>query len=199
MVEVLRRTRKGNLRLEINKKASLNLSINAIVVLILAITMLGLGLGFMKKTFGRATEQFGEVSKEVEKQLIDRLKESGDSVSLSQFNVEMEKSSRETVYLAIRNSLGCDDVQFSLDYPKKGDGRCDQVTFVGNCEKVGISTFTTVEVDNNEVKVLPMKIESESGVQPDTLRYPIRVTGQCPGGAGAISLDDTVELLVTII
>lgn len=31
-----------------NKKADLNLSINAIVVLILAITMLGLGLGFMR-------------------------------------------------------------------------------------------------------------------------------------------------------
>lgn len=196
---MLRRTRKGNLRLEINKKASLNLSINAIVVLILAITMLGLGLGFMKRTFGRATEQFGEVSKEVEKQLIDRLKESGESVSLSQFNVEMEKSSRETVYLAIRNSLGCDDVQFNIGYPPE-EGECDEVTYEGNCEKVHISTFRTVEVDNNQVKVLPMKIESESGVQPDTLRYPIHVRGMCPGAtAGAIELDETVELLVTIV
>ncbi|MCK4670018.1 MAG: hypothetical protein KAT43_02350 [Nanoarchaeota archaeon] len=194
---MLRRTRRGNLRLELNKKASLTLSINAIVVLILAITMLGLGLGFMKKTFGRATEQFGEVSKEVEKQLIDRLKESGDSVSLSQFAVDMEKSSRETIYLAIRNSLGCDDVTYTIDYPKKGDGRCDQVTLAGNCEKVGISTFTTVEVDNNQVKILPIKIESESGVQQDTLRYPIHVSGGC--GTGGLSMDETVELLVTII
>ena len=196
---MLRRTRRGNLRLELNKKASLNLSINAIVVLILAITMLGLGLGFMKKTFGRATEQFGEVSKEVEKQLIDRLKESGEAVSLSQFTVEMEKSSRETIYLAIRNTLGCPDVTYMIDYPEGADGRCDQVTLAGNCDKVGISTFTTVEVDSNQVKILPIKIESESGVQQDTLRYPIQVTGQCPGGAGALTEDKTVELLVTII
>jgi len=38
-----------------NKKASLNLSINAIVVLILAITMLGLGLGFIRTMFKGAT------------------------------------------------------------------------------------------------------------------------------------------------
>ena len=37
------------------KKGSLNLSVNAIVVLILAITMLGLGLGFMKGMFGKVS------------------------------------------------------------------------------------------------------------------------------------------------
>ena len=40
------------------KKGSLTLSINAIVVLILAITMLGLGLSFMRNIFGGATEEF---------------------------------------------------------------------------------------------------------------------------------------------
>jgi hypothetical protein len=45
-----------------NKKlASLHLSINAIVILILAITMLGLGLGFMRNIFGKATEEFTRV------------------------------------------------------------------------------------------------------------------------------------------
>ena len=39
------------------KKASLNLSINAIVVLILAITMLGLGLGFIRSMFKGATSK----------------------------------------------------------------------------------------------------------------------------------------------
>lgn len=39
-----------------NKKGSLELSVNAIVVLILAITMLGLGLGFMKGMFGKVSQ-----------------------------------------------------------------------------------------------------------------------------------------------
>ena len=40
-----------------NKKADLSLSINAIVILILAITMLGLGLTFMRGLFKQATEK----------------------------------------------------------------------------------------------------------------------------------------------
>ena len=42
------------------KKGSLNLSMNAIVVLILAITMLGLGLTFMRGLFKQATERVTE-------------------------------------------------------------------------------------------------------------------------------------------
>ena len=38
-----------------SKKGDLNLSINAIVVLILAVTLLSLGLTFINKTFGGAT------------------------------------------------------------------------------------------------------------------------------------------------
>jgi hypothetical protein len=44
-----------------HKKASLDLSIKAIVVLILAMSMLGLGLAFMKTIFGKATGEFKEV------------------------------------------------------------------------------------------------------------------------------------------
>ena len=40
-----------------HKKASLELSINAIVILVLAITMLGLGLGFTKGMFGQLKSQ----------------------------------------------------------------------------------------------------------------------------------------------
>jgi len=39
------------------KRSSLNLSVNAIVVLIMAITMLGLGLGFIKGMFGKISDK----------------------------------------------------------------------------------------------------------------------------------------------
>ena len=53
------------------KKGALNLSINAIVILILAITMLGLGLAFMRNIFGSATKEFEEVSLIVKKSFIN--------------------------------------------------------------------------------------------------------------------------------
>ena len=49
------------------KKADLSLSVNAIVVLILAIVMLGLALGFVKSMFAKTTDKLaGEVEKESE-------------------------------------------------------------------------------------------------------------------------------------
>lgn len=45
------------------KRGSLNLSINAIVVLIMAITMLGLGLGFITGMFGDISKQVGSAVK----------------------------------------------------------------------------------------------------------------------------------------
>ena len=44
-----------------SKKADLSLSVNAIVVLILAIVMLGLILGFIKTMFGKTSNQFDEI------------------------------------------------------------------------------------------------------------------------------------------
>ena len=38
-----------------NKKGALELSINAIVIVILAMTLLGLGLGFVRGMFGKIT------------------------------------------------------------------------------------------------------------------------------------------------
>src|SRR3989344_5352930 len=43
------------------KKASLQLSIEAIVIIILAITLLGLGLTFMRQFIGKGSEEFSQI------------------------------------------------------------------------------------------------------------------------------------------
>ena len=65
------------------KKASLQLSINAIVVLILAITMLGLGLGFMRNLFSSGEKQFERASDAVEKEVLEQIKESGKNIEFN--------------------------------------------------------------------------------------------------------------------
>lgn len=44
-----------------DKKGALELSVNAIVILIIAISMLGLGLGFVRGMFGKTSGQFEEL------------------------------------------------------------------------------------------------------------------------------------------
>ncbi|PIO06941.1 hypothetical protein COT47_02130, partial [Candidatus Woesearchaeota archaeon CG08_land_8_20_14_0_20_43_7] len=87
----------------IRRKGSLNLSINAIVVLILAITMLGLGLGFMKKMFGATTDQFTDVADQMKEQLMDDLKGSSERLALNKVDMNVKKGTDKEIYFAIRN------------------------------------------------------------------------------------------------
>ncbi len=86
-----------------NKKAGLNLSINAIVVLILAITMLGLGLSFMRNIFGSATKEFEEVGGTVKKQMIDQMKESDKVFDLSRPKVDLKAGEDTQIFIGFKN------------------------------------------------------------------------------------------------
>ncbi len=48
-----------------NKKGSLELSVNSIVILIIAIAILGLALGFIKANFGKLTPKIEELASEI--------------------------------------------------------------------------------------------------------------------------------------
>ena len=63
-----------------NKRGSLELSVNAIVVIILAITLLGLGLAFMKNLFSSTTDQFKAINEDLKNTLIKDLKETGGRI-----------------------------------------------------------------------------------------------------------------------
>ena len=95
------------------KKASLQLSINAIVILILAITILGLGLGFIRSQFGTLQTKFDEVGAQIENQLIEDIEKSGDLLSFNKltfngikagtpneffFGVKSTETSKETCF-----------------------------------------------------------------------------------------------------
>jgi len=151
----------------------------------------------MKKTFGGVTEEFEEVSGEIKVQLIDRLKTSREPLALSVFNVEIEKSSKKTVYLGIRNDLGCGTLEYEID----DSAVCESLRGLGdiNCEggAISIKTFAVQKVAQNDVGIVPVNIKTESSAVPDTVKFPIVVTTEgCPGGE---SQTNTIELLVSII
>ncbi|MBD3309914.1 hypothetical protein GF351_01710 [Candidatus Woesearchaeota archaeon] len=100
-----------------NRKASLQLGINAIVILILAVTMLGLGLAFLKGMFGQTSEQFIEISRELERQMRNELEKTAGRLVMSTDSVQIKKGESETIYIGLRNDLGgTDPVDFSISY-----------------------------------------------------------------------------------
>ena len=137
------------------KKGSLSLSINAIVVLILAVTMLGLGLMFMQNMMGGAMGQLGDVSREVENQMRDRLQEGGREIEIRTQNIEVAPASTQTEFLAIRNTRD-NDLSFNMEF------HCGQTMENADLTDVGFSFFSSTFLEQGESIVLDFKISPNS-------------------------------------
>lgn len=105
-----------------NRRGALELSITAIVVLIIAITILGLGIGFIKKQFGAGTELVGNQLNLIKQQLKDQMKESGELLTFS-FPEQARKGSPENIVIGVLNTAANPKYQ---DDPKQ-DSVCFRV------------------------------------------------------------------------
>ena len=86
-----------------NKKASLELSIRAIVIIILAMTLLGLGLGFVRNTFSDISDIREDVTEQIRQQIIEDLIANDKKLSLTKIEVNINKGGSEILAAGIRN------------------------------------------------------------------------------------------------
>lgn len=172
------------------KRGSLNLSINAIVVLILAITMLGLGLAFMRNIFGGATEEFQKTSGEIEKQMIEQMKESNQVVSLSRPKVTIKIGDKDQIFIGLKN-----DQQGDYDFTIS-EVKCNQIGSSSlNCGPSGGDVTidwlkVPIPIAGGEVVVLPINIKVLTNAEEDTCFCTIKVlTGGGSSETTALTVD----------
>ncbi len=88
-----------------NKKGALELSITAIVVLIIAITLLGLAIFFIKNMFKGGTELIGGEFAKIKDQLRKNMEESGDLVVMDKgTELEVKRGSPFPFHIGVRNN-----------------------------------------------------------------------------------------------
>ncbi len=159
------------------KKASLNLSINAIVILILAITMLGLGLSFMRTIFSSATQEFQEVSGTIHKQMIDQMKKGNKEIDLSNMIYDIEAGEKKQIYIGFKNK-GNEQQNFTIRGVNvnslSGDAsNCDLDENENNVIIEYKQTPTLVHV--GETVVLPINIKTNSNAEKDSCFYELLI------------------------
>ncbi|MBS3097574.1 hypothetical protein J4209_02140 [Candidatus Woesearchaeota archaeon] len=191
--------------MRIFKKADLSLSINAIVVLILAITMLGLGLAFMNQIFGGATEKFAKMGGQVEKQMREQLMQSGKIVDLNRFDVKLKRGEKDKIYIGLKNDQ-VGDIEFLL-YEPGGGGR-SSCTKIGDpsvlCgeegdENVAVLYLTEITVPEGETVVYPIVIKASSSAEEGTYVYDLNVgVGQTQSSTFEIDKILTITIDVTL-
>jgi len=158
-----------------NKKSSLTLSINAIVVMILAITLLGLGLGFIKKQFSSATNQFDTVNQETATTMIKDLESSGDMVTMSMREFNIESGKPMEFYLAVRNT-GSAPAEYYLQFicdQSLGHDSCRPGSTYGTQENMystsnqmnWFNTFNSITISPGRGKAIVVKLQASGDTE----------------------------------
>ena len=86
-----------------NKKADLELSIRTIVIVILAMTILGFGLTFMRSMFGNISEISGSTFDKIKDQLQKDLISGSEKLVFSQTKISVERGKSELLGWGIKN------------------------------------------------------------------------------------------------
>ena len=168
-------------RLFRERHASLSLSINAIVVLIMAITMLGLGLAFMKGVFSKADSATEGATKEIEKQAVESLKTSGKKTALSQNSIELKPKEKKGAIIAVTNKvdtakeykvvyqyLGC-----TGEYTCTAGSPVDPDLNSGSLKIKTVATFGMILPD--DAQTVPFNVETTSGSKDGTVTIQLLV------------------------
>jgi len=87
----------------LNKKASLELSIRAIVIVVLAMTLLGLALGFVRSMFSDIGEIREDVTDQVRQQILNDLVSNDKKLSFPKTEIKIDKGGSEILAAGIRN------------------------------------------------------------------------------------------------
>ncbi len=86
------------------KKGSLNLSIEAIVIVVIAFVVLGLGLGFVKGQFAQITDTSSSVQDQIQQQIMDDLRRSNNKLSFPSDELSLEIKDEEVHAVGIKNT-----------------------------------------------------------------------------------------------
>ena len=177
-----------------NKKASLEISIQAIVIIVLAMTLLGLGLGFIRKQFATITDTAGQVQEQIKQQILEDLRSGDKKLSFPANEIVIGKKDSKVLALGIKNTKSIPS-KFSVviklidpDTGSRSDPSAGDGAFIYNkgLQPLGV----------NDARVIPVKYTATTDVTTKTFDV---VVCDCGNGAlescatGSKGCDDTVK------
>jgi len=98
----------------LHKKGALELSINAIVIVILAMTLLGLGLGFVRNMFTDISKTTTGVQDQVREQILEDLRTGDKKLSFPSQTVKIEGGNEDVIAIGVKNTEAR-DLNFQIE------------------------------------------------------------------------------------
>jgi len=170
-----------------NKKGSLELSIQAIIIIVIAFVVLGLGLGFVKNTFKDITSTTGEVQAKIKEQILEDLRTSGKKLSISS-QLQLERGSEVVDNVGVVNTgLSSEYFGVSFEFIKKQnpDGTAGPEGSANDPQEIVFfySSLVDKQLAPTQGDVIPVTISAKNSAAGNYL-YKVDVW-QCPFTGGS--------------
>ena len=147
-----------------DKKASLELSIQAIIIVVIAFVVLGLGLGFVKNTFKDITGTTKEVQAKIKEQILEDMRVSGKKLSITS-QVALERGNQIVENVGVVNtglSKRAFGIQVSFIKKQLPDGSQDTSEGAQNEIDFFFSEYVDKELSPTVGDVIPITISAKS-------------------------------------
>jgi hypothetical protein len=155
---------------KMKKKGAIEMSINTIVILLLALAMLGVGM-FVINKLKLSLEGIPTVDDVTEKQIRRELEASGDKFSLYSPRVEVKRNSKVVNYYGLKNEMNRElDFYISVGCINSMDGNTEDLT------KFDFANYEEVNLEEGEIAVQSLVIKPFQGITLTQYQCEINIT-----------------------
>jgi len=153
-----------------NNRGSLELSIQTIIIVVIAFVVLGLGLGFVREQFAGIGSTTTAVQEQISQQILDDLRTGNKKLSFPATELRLETGSDDVQAIGIKNTADSELVLKVAFQVKTGNGfdNIESEVEKGLTTTGGVSFSTKIIWDNSELTFSP----GESRVIPVTITAP---------------------------
>jgi len=140
-----------------SKKASLNISIEAIVIIVIAFVVLGLGLGFVRGQFKSIQETSGSVQEQIRQQILEDLRTGNKKLSFPATTLNIEKGSSQDIAIGVKNTKSSGDLSFKIlveTLEKQGSKGVDVSSQVEYFYLEGPFTLKVTDAEAYNIKII---------------------------------------------
>jgi hypothetical protein len=152
-----------------NKKGSLNLSIEAIVIVVIAFTVLGLGLGFVKTQIGDIGKTSSSIQEQISQQILDDLRTGNKKLSFPATKLTLSTSEESVQAIGVKNTEDS-PVDIIINFDVKSGDKFESFTSQEalSFKNGPISVKSKIDWDDSSQPLKP----GESRVFPVTITAP---------------------------
>lgn len=135
----------------------MNLSIELIIIVVIAFVVLGLGLGFVRSQFKQIGETTGSIQDQIRQQILDDLRTGDKKLSFPTSEVNMGKKESSIIAVGIKNIK-----QGTLRYKVLIESKGGTSIFGEDISDNFLYEKGIEELGPTETRVLPIRVTSET-------------------------------------